>query len=140
MPLFPYSSGVAFVVVMFFKSLYTIVVIAFPVANGVVVLVILDCFDFLVLVVDRPLAVFFPLVVAPDHRDIAKARPALEFAVREAVFVGDFEFLDAIVVPFVALEDGAVGVDPDGGLFDAVCMPCEDMFFGTFDGTPGETA
>jgi len=75
-----------------------------------------------------------------NHRDIAKARPTFEFAVREAVFVRDFEFLDAVVVPFVTLEDGTVWVNPDGGLFDPVYMPCEDLFFGTFDGTPGETA
>ena len=89
-PFFPHASGVAFVVVMFFKSLYTIVVIAFPVAYGVVFLVILDRFNFLVLVVDRPLAVFFPFVVASDHCDIAKACPTFEFTMREAVFVGNF--------------------------------------------------
>ena len=125
---------------MLFKGLLPIVVPSFPVANRVIVLIKLDCFDFLVLVVNRPLAVFFPFVVAPDHRDIAKACPALEFPVREAVFVGDFEFLDAVVVPFVTLEDGAVGVDPDGGLFDSVCMPCEDMFFSPLDCTAGEIA
>ena len=59
---------------------------------------------------------------------------------REAVFVRYFEFLDAVIVPFITLEDGAVGVNPDGGLFDSVYVPCEDMFFGSFDGTPGETA
>ena len=146
MPFFPDADGIAFVVVVFFKGFYFFVVgacgmvIAFPVAYGVVVLVIADGLDFLVLLVARPFAVFFSLVVAPDHGDIAKTGPALEFAVRNAVVVWNFEFLDAVVVPFVPFEDGPVRIDPDGGLFDSVDMPCDDLFFGTFDGTAGETA
>ena len=138
--MFPHSDVVPVVVVMPFNCFYPIVMIAFPVANRVIVLIKLDRFNFLVLVVDRPLAVFFPFVVASDHRDIAKACPTFEFTMREAVFVRNFEFLDAVVVPFVTLEDGSVRVDPDGGLFDAICVPCEDMFFSPLDCTAGEIA
>ena len=138
--MFPHTDVVPVVVVMFFKCLYPIVMESFPVANREVVFIKLDRFDFFVLVVDCPLAVFFPFVVASDHRDIAKACPTFEFAMREAVFVRNFEFLDAVVVPFVTLEDGSVRVDPDGGLFDAICVPCEDMFFSPLDCTAGEIA
>ena len=125
---------------MFLERFFMVMMPAFPIANRVVVLVILDCLDFLVLVVDGPLAVFQPFVVVANHRHIAKTRPALEFAVREAVFVRNFKFLDAIVVPFVALEDGSVRVNPDGGLFDSVCVPREDLFFSPLDGTAGGIA
>jgi hypothetical protein len=91
-------------------------------------------------VVTGPLAVAQSLFVVPDHRHVAKACPALELPVRNVVLVGNFEFLDAVVVPFVTLEDGSVRVDPDGGLFDAICVPCEDMFFSPLDCTAGEIA
>ena len=117
-----------------FFGKYSVVVKMFPHSDVVPVVVVMpfNCFYPIVMIA-------FP-VVAPDHSDIAKACPTLEFPVREAVFVGDFEFLDAVVVPFVTLEDGAVGVDPDGCLFDAVSVPCEDMFFSPLDCTAGEIA
>ena len=129
---------------MFLERFYSVVVPTGPVSNGVVVLVVPFGF-FLAAVqsiheVARPLAVAESLVVVPDHRDIAESRPALEFTVGNAVVVRNFELLDAVVVPFVSLEDGPVRIDPDGGLLDSVDMPCDNLFFGTFDGTADETA
>ena len=113
---------------------------ALPVAYRVVILVILNGFDFFVLVVDGPLAVFLPFVVVADQRNIAKTCPALEFAVGEAVFVGDFEFLDAVVVPFVAFQNRSVRVNPDGSLFDTIYVPIQDLLFSSLDCTAGEIA
>lgn len=124
---------------MFLECFFAVVVPAYPVAYGVVVLVVTFGFLFAAVYsiheVACPFAVAESFLVVSDHRDITKAGPALEFAVRNAVVVGYFEFLDAIVVPLVSLEDCPVRIDPDGGLFDAVCMPCEDLFFGPLDCT-----
>ena len=76
----------------------------------------------------------------PDHRDIAKARPALELPVRNAVLVRDFEFLDAVVVPFVAFQNRSVRVNPDGSLFDTIYVPIQDLLFSSLDCTAGEIA
>ena len=40
----------------------------------------------------------------------------------------------------VYLEDGSVRVNPDGSLFDAVCMSVQDLFFSPLDSTAGEIA
>ena len=144
MPFFPYACRVPVVVVVFLKSLVAVEVPTFPVAHGVVVLVVSHGLlaagvqPFYEVACPRPFAL--AVFVFAVERHVAEHCPALDTAMRYAILVLDFEFLDAVVVPLVALEDFAVGVHPHGSFLCAVHVFFDNLLLGMLDGAAAKTA
>ena len=134
-PFLPHADGVALFAVVFLEGLVAVVMPAFPVSNGVVVFVVALRFHLLVAIEAGPLPGPEPFLVLAYHDHIAKPCPALDFSVGHVVLVGNLEFLDAVVVPFVPLQDLAIGVNPYGGLLDTVGVSFYHLFLGSFHGT-----
>ena len=136
-PFFPHANGVTVLVVMFLERLVAVEMPAFPVAHGVVILVV--AYGFLPAAVQPfykiagPLAFALAVLVFSVERYVAEHCPALDFPVRHSVLVCNFELLDAVVVPLVALENLAVGVNPHGGFLCAVHVIFDDLFLGALD-------
>ena len=137
-PLFPHAYCIPVFVVVLLESLVPVEMPAFPVAYGVVVLVVahglLAAGVQPFYEVAGPLAFALAVLVFSVERHVAEYGPAFNVAVRNSVLVLDFEFLDTVVVPLVALENVAIGVNPHGGLLCAVNVFFDDLFLGAFNG------
>jgi hypothetical protein len=120
---------------MFLEGLVPVVVPAFPVAYGVVVLVMPLGLDFSVEIERGPVAVLFPFFIVAGADKVAEVAPLLELAVRDIVLERDFQLLDAVRVPFDLLENFAIRIDPDRGFLDVVHVVVQHFFFGPFYGT-----
>ena len=134
-PFFPKADSKSIVIVMFLERPFTIKMPALPIPYRMVIFIIAVRFHFLVTIKRGPLSVAQSFFIVSEQGHIAKARPTFKVTMRNAVLVRDFQFLDAIGVPFVPFQDFTVRVYPNRSLFRPVRMLRKHGLLGSFHGT-----